>query len=432
MKYRQVPYLIGLVLLGGSTAMLCVGNSIAVFAVGRVLQGASAAVVWIVGLALLVDTVGPGEIGTAMGYVSLSMSMAILLAPLLAGVVFANAGYYAVYAMAFGLILLDIILRLIMIERKTARKWLPEEPTLEQTQPSIEEKSPSQDTDVEAATTTDNETEAIHHHPSEDPVHRSPSTPEEIGATIAPHAPSSLQTFLARLPPIVTLLASRRILAGLWAVIMQSALLTSFDSILPLFTKNTFGWDSTGAGFIFLPIVISSFGEPLIGKLSDKYGPRWMATSGFVLACPFLILLRLVDHNSIGQKVMLCAFLAMIGLGLALALTPLMAEFSYAVEAKAKRRPEGFFGKYGAYAQSYALFNMAWAAGSMIGPLLAGLTSEASGWPTATLILGCVSIFTAVPTAVWTGGSIFKERMRRIEGGVAGGESDEAAVAEKD
>ncbi|KAK4503372.1 hypothetical protein PRZ48_004287 [Zasmidium cellare] len=92
-----------------------------------------------------------------------------------------------------------------------------------------------------------------------------------------------------------------------------------------------------------------------------------------------------------------------------------MAEIAYAVEAKAARRPAGFFGKNGAYAQAYALFNMAWAAGSMIGPLLAGLVNESHGWPTATLILGCVSIFTAIPTAIWTGGSIFKKRRRQRE-----------------
>ncbi|KAK3081186.1 hypothetical protein LTR53_020486, partial [Teratosphaeriaceae sp. CCFEE 6253] len=55
------------------------------------------------------------------------MSLAILLAPLLGGVVFAAAGYYAVFAMAFGLIVLDVILRLFMIEKKIAVRWLPEQ-----------------------------------------------------------------------------------------------------------------------------------------------------------------------------------------------------------------------------------------------------------------------------------------------------------------
>jgi MFS family permease len=61
-----------------------------------VLQGFSAAVVWTVGQALLVDTVGEKEIGQTLGLVSIAMSVAILIAPLLGGVVYQKAGYYAV------------------------------------------------------------------------------------------------------------------------------------------------------------------------------------------------------------------------------------------------------------------------------------------------------------------------------------------------
>ena len=92
-----------------------------------------------------------------------------------------------------------------------------------------------------------------------------------------------------------------------------------------------------------------------------------------------------------------------------------MAEITYAVDAKAQRHPPGFFGKNGAYAQAYSLFNMAWAGGCLVGPLLAGLVKQKAGWAVTTLILGIVSLVTALPTAVWTGGSIFKQRRRRKE-----------------
>lgn len=36
-----------------------------------------------------------------------------------------SAGYHSVFAMAIGLVVLDIILRMGMIEQKTASKWLP-------------------------------------------------------------------------------------------------------------------------------------------------------------------------------------------------------------------------------------------------------------------------------------------------------------------
>lgn len=38
-----------------------------------------------------------------MGYVTMSMSVAVLVAPLLGGVVYARAGYFAVFYMAFGM-----------------------------------------------------------------------------------------------------------------------------------------------------------------------------------------------------------------------------------------------------------------------------------------------------------------------------------------
>lgn len=99
LESRRWPLLAGLLALAGSTIMLCVGSSIGILIAGRVLQGFSAAVVWVVGLALLVDTVGPDNIGTAMGHATLSISISFLLAPLLGGIVFAKAGYYAVWGM---------------------------------------------------------------------------------------------------------------------------------------------------------------------------------------------------------------------------------------------------------------------------------------------------------------------------------------------
>ena len=291
--------------------MLCIGNSIAVLAAGRVLQGFSAAVVWVVGLALIVDTVGPDDIGQAMGYVGLSMSLAILLAPLLGGVVFAAAGYYSVFAMAFGLIVLDIILRLFMIEKKIAARWLTVE-EVNETKGAIRAKAMNKTEvdvgdDIEMAVTspTDRATEG-------------PVVAVEVNPTPATFGPKKLAD---RMPPIIYLLSSRRVLSALWACLVQASLMTAFDTILPLFVRDTFHWNSLGAGLIFLPLVIVSFIGPVVGWASDKYGPRWLATAGFIINMPCLVLLRLVHENTMGQKVLLCALLACIGLTLSLVLT---------------------------------------------------------------------------------------------------------------
>jgi len=122
---RRWPLLLGLVALCASTLLLCLGKTIALLVVGRLLQGFSAAVVWSVGLALLVDTAG-NDIGYLMGYVNIAMSVGLLISPVIGGAVYEAAGYYAVYYIAFAIIACDIALRLALIEKKVARRWLVE------------------------------------------------------------------------------------------------------------------------------------------------------------------------------------------------------------------------------------------------------------------------------------------------------------------
>jgi MFS family permease len=99
MDTRRWPFLTGLLLLVGSTVMLCLARSVTVMVIARILQGASAAVVWAVAITVMTDRISTKGLGQAMGYVTLGRSVAIVIGPLLGGVVYARAGYYAVYAM---------------------------------------------------------------------------------------------------------------------------------------------------------------------------------------------------------------------------------------------------------------------------------------------------------------------------------------------
>ena len=388
---RRLPLLIGLLALAGSTVMLCVGSSITVLVLGRVFQGFSAAIVWCVGLALLVDTVGQKEVGKVMGYVSISITLATLVAPLLGGVVYARAGYYAVFGMAFGLLALDIVFRAVMIEKKIAQKWLDSERTTLQDNVSGRKAEEPQPAKPQFAI----------------PIHSNfqESIEEDHGfcdqATQATHLNNT--SIARRFPPILRLLGSRRILAALWAILVQAGLLSAFDTVLPLYLNQIFGWNSLGAGLIFLPIIIPNVVAPFIGILADKYGPRWLMAGGLLLATPFYVLLRLVTYDDIRQKVLLCALLALIGVTLTLTITPILAEIAYVIEAKEKKEP-GIYGEKGAYAQAYGLFNTAFAAGTLIGPIWAGFVLQKAGWGTMSWTLGLLSGISAVPVFIWTGG----------------------------
>ncbi|KFY45922.1 hypothetical protein V494_00708, partial [Pseudogymnoascus sp. VKM F-4513 (FW-928)] len=120
---RRLPLLFGLVALMGATVLLCLARSVALMVVGRLLQGCAAGIVWTVGMALMVDTVGKADIGQLLGYVGISMSVGIIIAPLVGGVVYQKSGYYAVYYVCFGLLALDIAMRLALVEKKIAAQW---------------------------------------------------------------------------------------------------------------------------------------------------------------------------------------------------------------------------------------------------------------------------------------------------------------------
>ncbi|GME52827.1 Major facilitator superfamily [Neofusicoccum parvum] len=421
---RRMPLLLGLAALAGSTVMLNIGSSMAVLVAGRLLQGTSAAVVWVVGLALLVDTVGQNDVGQAMGYVSLAMSLAVLLAPLLGGVVLDHAGYNAVFAMAYALIGLDIVLRLVLVEKKVARRWEPPgevadlgasstaaasygattavaaQPPL----PDSECKDDDDDDDEKKSTTLPTAPDPAH---VQDPekataapsiaVQPSPSTTP----TTPPPPPHPSSRY--RLPPTLSLLTSRRLLTALLGTLTVSILMSSLDAVLPLHVRHTFSWPATGAGLIFLPIVIPSFAAPLFGRAADRASPRLPTALGFLGSCACFALLRLVARDSLRQKALLCALLALLGLSLAAVMPCVMAEISHVVAAKEGARP-GLFGRKGAYAQAYGLFNMAWAGGALVGPIWAGYVRDGAGWGAMGWSLGLLAGVTAVPAALWTGG----------------------------
>ena len=73
---RQAPFLLGLASLLGATVLLFLGRSIEVLLLARILQGMSSAVVWSIGMALVVETVGAENLGKTIGTVRFSFSIA--------------------------------------------------------------------------------------------------------------------------------------------------------------------------------------------------------------------------------------------------------------------------------------------------------------------------------------------------------------------
>lgn len=94
-----------------------------------------------------------------------------------------------------------------------------------------------------------------------------------------------------------TMLFDPRILAGLANTLGQSFIVAGFDTTLPLFLRNTFGWGSMPVGLIFLglqgPIVLLG---PVVGSIRDRVGCRVPTVLGWALVAPFLSLLALAGR----------------------------------------------------------------------------------------------------------------------------------------
>jgi len=89
----------------------------------RVLQGASSAVAWTVGLAVLADTLPTEQLGVAMGTIGSVVSFAMVSSPVIGGAIFHALGFHAVFWFLGAMLVIDVLLRLLMIERKDAIRW---------------------------------------------------------------------------------------------------------------------------------------------------------------------------------------------------------------------------------------------------------------------------------------------------------------------
>ena len=132
----------------------------------------------------------------------------------------------------------------------------------------------------------------------------------------------------------------------------------ALDATLTIHLADTFNFNSLDAGLMFLAIVAPSVVEPINGWVSDKYGPRYLVTAGFLIVIPAMVLLRIPSYHSAGQIAMFTAFLALGGIGFTMIFTPIMAEMTYVINDVESRSP-GALGKGKGFSQAYGLINIA-------------------------------------------------------------------------
>ncbi|THC88712.1 hypothetical protein EYZ11_011837 [Aspergillus tanneri] len=350
-KTKQLPFMLGLVVVGGATLLFSLTTSLPLILFARVLQGLSTAIVFTIGFSLLLDTVGSERIGRAVGFTSMSLSLGLFGGPIVGGFVYDMAGYFAVFVPAFALIMLEVVLSLLLQPPSRSLECL------------------------------------------ETPVQRDEQSPL-LPATGPPDKQTS--------PTLVILLRSPRFLVAMVGMCMLNTFMTAFEAVLPVYLHELCDYDSSQVAIVFLSNTLPMVLSPLSGNVVDKVGPFWPAVAGFALAAPSMMLLSLIQHNTVLCSLLLRLFLFLFGCGISMAMPAMMTEISMATKAVEKRYP-GIFGSQGAYSQAYGLSNAAFAGGTLAGPLYAGYLREWAGWTAMSLSLGGLSVVMVILVVVFTG-----------------------------
>lgn len=104
--------------------------------VGRVLQAIAGSAAWVIGFAVLSDTVDIRNLGRTMGVAMSFVTASIVGGPMVGGTMFQLFGYWPAWTVPLTVLVLDLIARLIMIEPRglhpspsVKSNYVPEETT---------------------------------------------------------------------------------------------------------------------------------------------------------------------------------------------------------------------------------------------------------------------------------------------------------------
>ncbi|RAH54057.1 MFS amine transporter [Aspergillus piperis CBS 112811] len=340
-RTKQLPFLLGVGVMGGATLLFSLTSSLTLILLARILQGCSTAIVFTIGFSLMLDTVGEQYIGRAIGFTSMSLSVGLFAGPIVGGLLYDLAGYFAVFVPAFVLVVLEFVLRVLLI-------------------------TPSHEIDVKQ------------------------DLSDEEGRPLMSDVAGTPITGSPRKPALLYLICMPRFLVAMVGMFMLNSFMTALEAVLPVYLPEVFPYRSTDIAIVFLSNTLPMICSPLGGFVVDRLGPFWPAILGFALITPSLMLLSLILEPTEVMSVLLRLFLFLFGCGVSLAMPAMMTEITLAKDDMEKGRP-GIFGDGGASSQAYGLSNAAFAAGTLVGPLYAGYIREALSWATMAISLGTFS-----------------------------------------
>lgn len=350
-KNRKNPMIIGLAGLMITTLCFAYSQTFWGLALARLGQGISAGTSWTIGFSMISDLYKPAELGSVMGYVLSANTLGFLVGPPLGGILSDSLGETAPYLFCTGLTLLDLAGRLYI-------------------QP---DKIP-QNEDDERAQSPDESSLLNPHTPSHSrsPSAQIPSLPLPTGAKSTVESRGSMLFLLKEVQVLVTCLG----------IIIGATVFSGIEPTLPIHLSKVYGLNASSIGMVWMAIVIPNMaGSILSGHLSDKYGRKNITALGLLIFSVSCFFMSAKGLSLVGLTFILLSF----GFTAAFVLTPGLPEFADFCEELGG----------GMYAQSYALYNIAYSVGMMLGPLLGGYLLKQYDFSVQMVVFGSMALGTA-------------------------------------
>lgn len=257
------------------------------------------------------------------------ISVGAFAAPLLGGVLYEKTGLTGVFAMGTSLLVVDFIMRILVIEKKIARRYDPEIDA---------------DTNNES-TESQNADEETHQESESTPLLSSPNPPKSYYTL---PDPSTLSKFYRTFPLLLTL-SDPQLLSALVLAFVQALLLGAFDATVPSYSSETYGFTALRAGLLFLPLgVFDLILGPVFGWAVDRYSTKPVAVGSYFFLVPVFVCFQFADRH----LAVYATLLGLCGVGLAGVGAPGIVEAGAVVERYYEGNRE-LFGSQGPYAQLY-------------------------------------------------------------------------------
>ncbi|KAJ5964972.1 uncharacterized protein N7479_004848 [Penicillium vulpinum] len=342
--------------------IVALATSLFVLFTGRLIQSVASTGLWVVGFATLADNVPADELGKMYGFVTVAIGVGTSGGPLVAGVLFDVGGYWVAWSSVLFIIVFDVILRCLMLERPRNK-----------------------------GETVRAEPDGLEPDPETEALLASGNPEQQVSTGGGVSEKTGIGFYLC-------LCQNGRFVGGVVSYFCYAVLTASFDTTLPLHVRDAFHWGSLPAGLLFAafqgPAVF--FSVP-VGWLKDRVGTRHPTTIGFALLVPLMWLIGVPGDERFPWacqekygSIIYSAAVTGVGIVICLLNGVGMMEATQAVDEIQAETP-GIFGPNGGYSRAISISSISWTLGMFVGPIFSGYGTEQFGYYGMNCVLGSYS-----------------------------------------